>query len=331
MNYKREKEKEIFLNNLKYTKAKRTLIAGDASYRKYERLLLDNKKTLILMDAPPEYEDIKPFISIAKYLKKLGLSAPKIFHSDVVNGFILLEDFGDATYTRILNNNYNEEALYQLATDVLIKLHSSVDKKTIPDCIKIFSRERIINEISLINDWYIPLKGKNHLNRSAKDEYIEIWNNLIPHSQSVKSSIILFDYHVDNLLLLEKRKSYKACGILDFQDATYGPITYDLMSLLEDARRNVEPQIIEKMKLKYLSSFPEINKEDFQVSWAIMSAQRHLRVLGTFARLNVRDNKPQYMEHIPRLWKYMDICLKHPALSELKHWINTNIEPKIRV
>lgn len=331
MSPNREKEKKIFLDNFKYAKAKRTLIAGDASYRKYERLLLDNKKTLILMDAPPDYEDIKPFLSIAKYLRQLGLSAPKVFHYDTVNGFILLEDFGDATYTRILNQNYNEETLYELATDVLIKLHSSVDKKTMPDCIKTFSRERIINEISLINDWYIPLKGKSHLDQSAKDEYIEIWNNLIPYSQLVDSSIILFDYHVDNLLLLEKRISYKACGILDFQDATYGPITYDLMSLLEDARRNVEPKIIEKMKLRYLSSYPEINKENFEVSWAIMSAQRHLRVLGTFARLNLRDSKTQYMEHIPRLWRYMDKCLKHPVLSRLKHWIDTNIESRIRV
>ncbi len=330
IDFEREKKKEDFLKKYNYDKFDKKLIAGDASFRKYQRILLDDNKTLVLMDAPPKFEKINPFISIAEYLLSLGFSAPKIFHYDIINGFMILEDLGNDTYTKLLEKNYNEEKLYSLATSVLIEVHKSVAKRNIPEFIPPFNYKRIINEVSLLHEWYFPLVKRKPIYSSVQ-EYINVWNNLIKASISFKSSLIFFDYHIDNLLLLSDRPGYKACGLLDFQDATFGPVTYDLMSLLEDARRNVNPEIVNKMKFKYLDSFPEIKKDDFETSWAIMSAQRHLRVLGTFARLKIRDNKNEYVRHIPRLWGYLDVSLKHPILKELKTWLDKNLKPEIRI
>ncbi len=330
MDSAREKKKEVFLIKYNYNQFERELIAGDASFRKYERIFLDSNKTLILMDAPPNFEKIKPFIRIAKYLLQLGFSVPEIYQYDDMNGFMLLEDLGDNTYTRLLEQKYDEEKLYSIATSVLIKIHKSVKKESMPEFVNPFSSKRIINEVCLFHEWYFSLIKKK-ATYTIIQEYINIWNKLIRVSAEFKSSLILFDYHVDNLLLLDNRPSYKACGLLDFQDATYGPITYDLMSLLEDARRSVNPEIVIKMKSKYLDSFPEMNKDDFETSWAIMSAQRHLRVLGTFARLKIRDKKSQYLIHILRIWKYLEISLNHPVLEELKLWLDENLKPEERI
>jgi len=330
MNSSREIEKEVFLKKYNLDQFEKKLIAGDASFRKYERIFLDSDKTLILMDAPPNFEKIKPFITIAKYLLQLGFSVPIIYHYDDINGFMLLEDLGDNTYTRLLEKNYNEEKLYSIALSVLIKIHKSATKKNIPGFVNPFSSKRIIKEVCLFHEWYFPLIKKKPVYTSIQD-YINIWNKLIKVSVEFKTSLILFDYHVDNLLLLDNKPGFKACGLLDFQDATYGPITYDLMSLLEDARRNVNPGVVIKMKSKYLDSFPEIKKDDFETSWAIMSAQRHLRVLGTFARLKIRDNKSHYLIHIPRVWNYLEASLNHPILKELKLWLDQNVKPEERI
>ena len=133
------------------------------------------------------------------------------------------------------------------------------------------------------------------------------------------------------MLGLFDRPGVKACGILDFQDAVAGPITYDPMSLLEDARRDINPALVTSMKARYLASCKTLDTKTFETSWAVMAAQRHVRVIGTFARLQIRDKKPHYLVHMPRLWGYMDQCLKHPILADLKTWLDAHVPQELRV
>ncbi len=319
-----------FLNSHGWGDADRSPLAGDASFRRYERVLRDNGTGAVLMDAPPPQEDVRPFVRIARHLLQLGLSAPRILAADEEQGFLLLEDLGDDTYTRLLSSGYDEHALYELATDALIHLHKRPPNDAVPHGVEDYGEARLLEEADRLINWYLPLVEAPSLPDHARTAYENIWKQILPHAWSVPSSLVLFDYHVDNLLLLPDRDGPAACGLLDFQDGVRGPVTYDLMSLLEDARRDIDPALVAAMKTRYLAAFPTIERNAFDASWAVMAAQRHVRVIGTFARLKLRDGKPLYLKHMPRLWRYMEDCLSHPVLEPLKHWLDEHVPPAQR-
>jgi hypothetical protein len=307
----------------------RRRLAGDASFRKYDRLEGPQGRA-VLMDAPPPHEDVRPFVRIAKHLYGLGFSVPRILAEDHAGGLLLLEDLGDDTYTRLLAKSYDEHALYTLATDALIALHKLPLDRALPAGVPAYGQDRLLEEVDRINAWYRPLAEMAPLSETDLHEYRDIWRNALPKAWAVPSSLVLFDYHVDNLLGLFDRPGVKACGILDFQDAVAGPVTYDLVSLLEDARRDIDPALVGDMKARYSAAFPLIGAKEFNVSWAVMAAQRHTRVIGTFARLKLRDGKPQYLQHLPRLWRYLDQCLGAPELADLKAWFARSFPDPLR-
>lgn len=303
------------------------LLAGDASFRKYYRLTKGDE-TVVLMDAPPP-EKVKPFVKIAKFLTKNGYSAPKIFASDAENGFLLLEDLGDNTYTRMLQQGANERELYKLAIDVLVDLHEDV--KDLPDDLAHYNHELLETEALLLTDWWMKAEfGDDHVTAEMRKSYLKAWQKPFDYVQRHPKKLVLRDYHVDNLLLLDDRDSYAACGLLDFQDAVLGPGIYDVVSLLEDARRDIKLSLIEDMKMRYTSSFEDLEHDDFEAAFAILGAQRHAKVIGIFARLCMRDDKPIYLDHIPRVWKLLERSLKHPILKDVKIWIDTHIPKEKR-
>lgn len=320
-----------FLKRHGWDQAKRSRLAGDASFRKYDRLedpRLEGGRA-VLMDAPPPQENVRPFVCIARHLHGLGLSAPRIFAEDANAGLLLLEDLGDDTYTRLLAQGHDERALYVPAINALIALHRRPD--AVPEGVSSYGMPRLLEEVGRLHTWYLPLIAGPPPSAPVLSNFDKIWRDILPLAWKAPTSLALFDYHVDNLMLLPGRPGIQACGLLDFQDAVAGPVTYDLMSLLEDARRDVNPALVADMKQHYLAAFPSLNPVDFATSWAVMAAQRHMRVIGTFARLKLRDHKPHYLQHMPRLWRYMEICLKHPALADLKLWLDTNVPPPLRV
>ena len=144
------------------------------------------------------------------------------------------------------------------------------------------------------------------------------------------SSLALFDFHIDNLMWLKGRSGIQACGLLDFQDAVVAPVTFDLVSLLEDARRDVPTALAEDLIGHYLAAFPELGEGDFRASYCVIGAQRSTRILGTFARLRLRDAKPGYLLHIPRVWRWLAQDLAHPALAPVKAWFDRHIPPERR-
>lgn len=318
-----------FLRRHNWHDAARGPLAGDASFRRYDRLQ-GARGPAVLMDAPPPQEDVRPFARIARHLFKHGFGVPEILAEDHDAGLLLLEDLGDDTYTRLLARGHDERELYALAIDALIALHRLPAREAIPDGVVPYGQARLLEEVSRVNSWYRQLVGAAPLSPHAERAFGEIWTKVLPRAWKVPTALVLFDFHIDNLMLVPGRRGLKACGILDFQDAVAGPTTYDLMSLLEDARRDIDPGLVTEMRERYLAAFPNIRREDFDMSWAVMAAQRHTRVIGTFARLKLRDDKPHYLVHMPRLWRYMDACLAHPVLKDLKAWFDMYVPQDLR-
>lgn len=309
----REAHITAFLKTNGFGAAKRESMGGDASFRHYERLTLGGK-SYIMMDAPPPKEDVRPFLHIGKHLANLNLSAPKILAEDVEQGLLVLEDLGDARYSIVLSKQPElEETLYAHAIDVLVYLH---DKK-LPNPLPEYDVTTLIEHVHRFTEWYLPKVAHVEVTESLKNEFTALWEAVLPKRRSGPDVLALWDYHADNLMWLPEREGMHRVGLLDFQDAMSCPPAYDLVSLLQDCRRPISPNIESDMLKRYLSKV-KLDKAEFERSYAIIGAQRHTRILGTFARLAHRDGKPHYLNWIPKEWDYLNQNLAHPALAELR-------------
>jgi N-acetylmuramate 1-kinase len=297
-------------------------LAGDASFRRYYRLG-GNGSSAVLMDAPPPKEDIGPYVVVAALLRELGFSAPAVLAEDRDEGFLLLEDFGDDTYTRLLERGAPEPALYTLAVDTLIALQRAAEPRGTPE-IPPYDIERLLGEAALLVDWYRPLGS------GLREEYLALWRAVLSDAVVSRPTLVLRDFHVDNLMLLPDRPGIKGCGLLDFQDAVTGPPSYDLVSLLEDARRDVPAFLRRAMTERYLAAFPALDRTAFLRSAAILAAQRNCKILGIFTRLWKRDGKRQYLAHIPRVWRLLEADIRHPALTPIARWLDRHLPPETR-
>ncbi len=281
------------------------------------------------MDAPPPHEDVRPFIVVARHLLKLGLSAPRILALDETAGLLLLEDLGDDTYTSLLAAGADEEPLYVLAVDLLIGLHGRPE--TVPSGLPVYDDEMLIREATWLTDWYLPRATGTATPGPVRQSYIDAWLGLFPLVQAQPRTLVLRDFHVDNLIWLPDRPGIKACGLLDFQDAVAGAAAYDLMSLLEDARRDIDDRLARAMLDRYHGAFPDRDREAFETAYAILGAQRHAKVIGVFTRLAVRDGKSAYLVHIPRVWRLLTRSLRHPSLAAVAAWFEKHVPEEITV
>jgi aminoglycoside/choline kinase family phosphotransferase len=309
--------------------ADRRPLPGDASFRHYVRLHR-NGDTAMLMDAPPPKEDVRPFLRVARLLHRLGLSAPAILAADEAAGLLLLEDFGDETYTRALAAGGDEAALYTLATDLLIALQTGFASPMGTE-IPPYDDDRLLTEAALLVDWYLPAVRGAPTPPALREDYLDRWRDTFAMARAVGDTLVLRDYHVDNLMLLHGRDGVAAGGLLDFQDAVIGPASYDLVSLLEDARRDVPADLGARMIARYLDAFPSLDRDAFLASYAIMGAQRSAKIIGIFTRLDRRDGKPSYLKHIPRVWRWLEGDLRHPALAGLRAWFDRELPAGTRV
>jgi N-acetylmuramate 1-kinase len=318
----RSKIRTGFIKACGWGDATSVVVAGDASNRSYERLTKTDAQTAILMNAPPEKgEDVRPFIKILEHLRKGGLEAPMLLGADKEHGFLLLEDLGDALFARICEAQPELEAvLYTSAVDVLLQLH----EQQAPNEVAPYDLAAYLRETALVTDWYLP----NATGRSVPDDVTHAYRAeiaaacaTIVNSQPV---LVLRDYHAENLLWLPERRGLKNVGLLDFQDALMGHPAYDLVSLLEDARRDTSATLQAEMK-DYFVEKAALDKATFNAAYAILGAQRNLKIIGIFARLCVRDAKPQYVDMIPRVWAHLQNDLKHPQLERVKNWVDTHM------
>jgi aminoglycoside/choline kinase family phosphotransferase len=292
-------------------------LPGDASFRRYSRLSLDGA-TAMLMDAPPPQENVTPFLTVASLLQQAGLAAPQILAADSAEGFLLLEDFGDATYTRILAAEPEAETpLYQLATDVLIHLHqqpTSLFRNSLPP----YDSERLLTEVSLFPDWAIPEALRTPQLRTS---WLRLWQDLLAPVSDCRAVLVHRDYHIDNLMRLPGRQGVQQCGLLDFQDALAGHPAYDVVSLVQDARRDIAPALAEETLTHYLAAFPATDPEAFRAACRLLGTQRAFKIVGIFNRLHIRDGKPQYLRHLPRVWRLIrQNIAAGPELAPLRDW-----------
>jgi tRNA threonylcarbamoyl adenosine modification protein YjeE len=339
-----------FLTGTGYADAERQRMAGDASTRSYARLIRDDGIVILMNsprrpDGPAVYdgksysaavhlaEDVKPFVAIANGLRAHGFSAPSIYHADLDAGFLITEDFGGAGFiegdppTPIVER-------YEAATNMLAALH----REPLPDVLPLapqitytiptFDTEALLVEAGLMLEWYLPDRGVEP-SAEMRAEFARMWRDLLSKPAAAARTWVMRDFHSPNLIWLDERSGIARVGIIDFQDAVLGPAAYDLVSLLQDARIDVAEQI----ELALLSRYIKARRADdetfdaagFAEIYAIMSAQRNTRLLGTFARLNRRDGKPQYLRHQPRIWTYLQRSLAHPVLSHVRGWYSANV------
>jgi hypothetical protein len=317
-----------FLIRAGWGAARREPLPGDASFRRYHRLSLDGRRAL-LMDAPPDKEDVRPYGRIARLLVRLGFSAPKILAEAPAEGLLVIEDFGDDTYTRLLARGQDETALYALAVDLLVELRRKFRPADGAD-VPAYDDERLLTEASLLTDWFVPAASGQAMPAALRQEYLALWRDLFGLARAVPDTLVLRDYHIDNLMQVGGRVGVAACGVLDFQDAVIGPASYDLVSLLEDARRDIAPTLAEAMYRRYLAAFPDADCDVFAASYAVMGAQRSAKIVGIFTRLCVRDGKRGYLTHIPRVWRLLEADLKHPALAPMRAWFDRNVPAALR-
>jgi len=323
-----------FLHAQGWAEAVRHPLASDASFRRYERLAMGPRRAL-LMDAAPPLEDVRPFVHIARHLHRIGFSAPEVFATDETTGLLLIEDLGEATYARMLADGADEAVLYARAVDLLIDLHSRPLNEAAPSGLPAYDEEKLLEEAVLLVDWYRPavisnLDADPLPARSLRRGYLETWRAAFSALGAMPRTLVLRDYHVDNLMWLEGRQGVAACGLLDFQDAVIGPAPYDLVSLLEDARRDLAPGLETAMKERYLAAFPGLDREAFETAYCILGAQRNAKIIGIFTRLAVRDAKPGYLVLIPRVWRLLERDLAHPALGPLREWIDRQFPKRTR-
>jgi N-acetylmuramate 1-kinase len=324
----REAQIGRFLDQAGWRAARRHPLPGDASFRRYVRLVAEDKSRAMLMDAPPK-ENVRAYLAVARLLRSLSLASPAILHQDAESGLLLLEDLGDDTFTALLVRGEAEEPLYALAADVLIALarrFKQAEAKFLPP----YDDARLLDEAALLVDWYWPAAAGKPAEPGLRAEYLDLWRGLFPAARRVPDTLVLRDYHVDNLMRVPGRQGLMACGLLDFQDAVIGPQSYDLVSLLEDARRDIAPPLAARIRRRYLDAFPALDPAAFDASCAILGAQRHAKVIGIFTRLCVRDGKAQYVAHIPRVWRLLEQSLKHLALAPMAQWLARHIPEPLR-
>ena len=298
-------------------------LAGDASFRRYFRIHAGERRA-VLMDAPPPHEDPRPFVAIAAWLQQIGLAAPRVLAADLEQGLLLLDDFGDARMRETLDSDPEiERDLYETAVDVLVHLHKQPPMAGLPP----HGLDEWLAELRLFPDWYVPAVG---LEPVDAEDWDAAWRQVLEPvaNDGLAPVTVLRDYHAENVMLIDGRGGIDRFGLLDFQDALAGHPAYDLVSVLEDARRDVPIGLERDMIDRYV----ELAEADarFETAYWVLAAQRNTRILGVFCRLWKRDGKERYKAFQPRMWGLLERDLAKDALKPVRDWFDRNIPPSAR-
>lgn len=302
-------------------------LAGDASFRRYFRVV-DGERQAVLMDAPPPHEDPRPFIAVAEFLCGEGLTAPTILARDLEQGLLLIEDFGDVRLRETLDETPQAEGdHYAGVTDLLLHLHARPAMAGLP----VHGLEQWLDEVMLFTDWYCPALEI----AIDRDAFRAAWEKVLApvEADGLPRVTVLRDFHAENIMLVRGKDGIAHYGLLDFQDALVGHPAYDLASVLEDARRDVTPDVEAAMLDRYVAATAQSEAgrgDTFRAAYWALAAQRNTRILGVFVRLWKRDGKPGYRQFQPRMWGLLERDLSHPALVPVRQWFDANIPPSKR-
>jgi N-acetylmuramate 1-kinase len=310
---------ETFLARSGWAGAAITALPGDASFRRYFRVRGTDGARGLVMHAPPPHEDPGPFLEVARWLTDDGLRAPRIIAADAAAGWVLLEDFGDwRVRERVEAHPEEEVAIYERAVDTLVALH-----RRPPGPFPAYDLAEYQREAGLFVEWFCPAKSLE----VDLPGWRAAWDGVLAPVLSRQSPgvVVLKDYHAENIMLPEEGGQ----GLIDFQDAMIGHPAYDLVSLLQDARRDVAPQLERAMLDRYQAAARP--GAEFESDYAVLGAQRNAKIVGVFTRLAKRDAKPRYLDLIPRVWDLLERDLAHPALRPVATWFTANIPRSVRL
>ncbi len=297
-------------------------LAGDASFRRYFRVYRGDE-TAVLMDAPPEHEDVGPFLKVASHLLERGFAPPRPLAVDREQGLLLLEDFGDDRVAPLLQREPRRESeIYEAAVDILVRLSDEAAPADVPA----YDAAALEREVRLFTDWYAPALDLEVDAVGFAAGWAESWGVVLDEAAQAPV-LVLRDYHADNLMVVPYLDQL---GLLDFQDALAGHRAYDLVSLLQDARRDVAPELEAAMLDRYMTRAEISDREAFRAEYEVLGAQRNVKILGIFTRLWKRDGKPAYPTMHPRIWTYLERNLAHPALSPVRAWFEANVPASAR-
>jgi hypothetical protein len=360
-NAARAAQMDRFIAEAGWSAAERHPLPGDASTRRYIRLALRGR-TAMVMDQPRGAEsaacppqatgeerrklgynamarlagpDCRPFAALSHYLRRHGLSAPEILAHHYDAGFLLIEDLGDGRFADLMADGHAERPFYETAIDALVDLHAHPAPKslTIPGGAELrlldYDDVAMEAEVMLLAEWFFPAAAGRPLGEEARGEYVASWREALARLKFAHAVLVLRDYHAENLMWLADRAGIARAGLLDFQDALAGSPAYDVVSLVEDARRDVGAELAEAMTRRYIAGArarnTQFDEEAFRFAAALLAAQRNTKIVGIFTRLWKRDRKPRYAKYLPRMWGYLERDLSHPALAKLKSWFTRNI------
>ncbi|MDB2438226.1 phosphotransferase [Hellea sp.] len=352
----RTSEIESFLKTAGWHEAKRVAVPGDASTRRYERLTLKGQKA-VLMDAPKGDEapgeaegasvedrralgynalarlagpNPEAFACIANELSKRGFSAPKIIAADMDKGFMLLEDLGDDLYAAVIAKEPDRERdLYEAAIDTLAAIYrssfpSEMEFQGHGWRLRSYDAAALQAEADLFLDWYAKDFGHD-IQGQARQDWHDIWAELFECLEAHPSGLALRDFHAENIFWLPNRQAVSQVGLIDFQDGLFAHPSYDLVSLIEDARRDVLPELAAPLVERFCEKAGLKYDANFKIAYAVMGAQRNAKILGIFVRLSERDGKPHYRDLIPRVKAHFQGNLEDPKCVDLKKWIAAHV------
>lgn len=351
----RQTQRTAFLAEAGWGAADVEALAGDASTRSYFRIY-KGEDTAILMDAPAGAEapacpvdaseqerqalgynavarlagpNLAAFVTLSDALTQRGFSAPKILHAAFDSGLLLIEDLGDQLYARLLQRGYHEGSLYAEAVDVLAAIYRSSFSSVLEGQgahwpLQAYDSIALRAETELFLDWFLERYAESPVSRDARSAWAAIWAREFKRLDSVPHGLVLRDFHAENLLLLEDRTGQARIGLIDYQDALIGHPAYDLVSLLEDARRNVDRKLASPLKARFIEKAGIADAAGFDASYAVLGAQRNAKILGIFVRLALRDGKARYLDMLPHVARLFVGDLQHPALLDLLNWTKTH-------
>lgn len=309
---------QTFLADTEFADADCVPLPGDASFRRYFRLRRRCGESAMLMHAPPPHEDPRPFLAVARWLGDTGLRAPHILAENASAGWVLLEDFGDHRLREWVDAHPHDEGrLYETAVDTLVRLHGVP-----PGPFAAYDLAEYQREAGLFTEWFCPRAGLTVDERGWRDAWDVVLAPVLSRQQP--GVVVLKDYHAENIMLPPDGTQ----GLIDFQDAVVGHPAYDLVSLLQDARRDVSPALEQAMLARYIAATD--SGQEFEADYACLGAQRNAKIVGIFTRLAQRDGKARYLELIPRVWGLLERDLTHPALRPVAAWFADNIPPNVR-
>jgi hypothetical protein len=342
-----------FLRRTSWAGAKRRYFEGDASFRRYERLTLADQKAVLMdmparPDGPPVKhgkpysaiahlaEDIRAVVAVNAHLKDMGYSAPITFDADMESGLSVIEDLGDRVYGRMMRAGEDMREPQRAAVAVLADMAGRSWPASVDDrhggthSVAPYDREAQVIETELLVDWFWPYRFGTSVPEDARRSFADAWAAVLPQGNAADPVWTLRDYHSPNLLWLPERQGLARVGLIDTQDCVLGHPGYDLVSMLQDARVDVAPETSAELLDYYCGLRRPFDESAFRAAFAIHGAQRATKILGIFARLYKRDGKPAYLAHMPRVSRYLEANLGHPALAPVKAWYDRHLPPALR-